>query len=136
MAKDGPVAKVTKYLTDANIGYLPKSSVLKSAGFKIKKGAKKGGMYKIYTGKLIPRGLTTPIARKKNAKVVQRTGPGTVIEQRVYDANGRLKTVYTIDTGSMTFASDLGYAFKKNVARARRENKKKFGTADAIIQKG
>ena len=81
-------------------------------------------------------GATKLMAGKVDTKVFGRAGKGTVTEQRVFGADGRLKTVYTIDSGSGTFGSDLGYAFKKNVAKARRENKKKFGITDATIQKG
>lgn len=69
-------------------------------------------------------------------KTLQAPRSRTAIEQRVHGADGRLKTVYAVDFGSETFGSDLGYAFKKNVAQARRENKKKFGTADGVVRKG
>jgi len=75
---------------------------------------------KILTGELEPRTAVT------------RRG-GTVIEKRVYGPDKSLRTVFTVDAGSATFESDLGYAFKKSVERARRENKKKTGHADAIL---
>ena len=84
----------------------------------------------------VHRSLDPLEVTKKVAKVIHRANRGPAIEQRVYGTDGRLKTVYTIDSGSDTFGSELGYAFKKNVAKARRENKKKFGTADANIRKG
>lgn len=43
---------------------------------------------------------------------------------RVYDH------VLTIDATSPTFGDDLRRIFEKNVAKARRENKKKFGSPD------
>jgi hypothetical protein len=65
----------------------------------------------------------------------KRSGKGRVAGRRVYGADGRLKTIYTIDSGSGTFGSDLSYAFRKGVAKARKENKKKFGRADAVVEK-
>jgi hypothetical protein len=80
----------------------------------------------------MPLTLGTP---KKRTKIAQRSAKLAVVKQRVHGSDGRLKTVYTIDMGSSTLGSDLGYAFKKNVAKARRENKKKVGAADAVIHK-
>ncbi len=89
---------------------------------------------KILTGELEPRtAVTTLIVGKKDAKVGKRAGGGPVIEKRVYGPDKSLRTVFTVDAGSATFESDLGYAFKKSVERARRENKKKTGHADAIL---
>jgi len=98
--------------------------------------ASAAGKFNIVGPKTFEPGVTALSVGKRDAKVIRRSGEGTVIEQRVYGGDGRLKTVYTIDLGSETFGTDLGYAFKKNVAKARRENKKKFGYADAIRQKG
>lgn len=82
-----------------------------------------------------PLSISKLLVEKQGTKIIRRSGKGTVTEQRVYGSDGRLKTIYAVDTGSETFGNDLGYAFKKNVSKARRENKKKFGAADAIIQK-
>ena len=97
--------------------------------------AKAGGSFKAVDTTFRTPGITKLVVGKRNAKVVQKSRVGTVIEQRVHGADGRLKTVYTVDSGSETFGTDLGYAFKKNVAQARRENKKRFGAADAAIRK-
>lgn len=51
-------------------------------------------------------------------------GRVSVKTKRVRDANGKLTTVLSIDANSPTFESDLTYVFKKNVAAARRKNKK------------
>jgi len=51
-------------------------------------------------------------------------GRASVKTKRVRDANGKLTTVLSIDANSPTFESDLTYVFKKNVAAARRKNKK------------
>jgi hypothetical protein len=91
---------------------------------------------KVLSQKLASRfGVTTLIVGKRDAKVGRRAGSGTVIEKRVYGPNRRLNTVFTVDAGSATFESDLGYAFEKNVERARRENRKKTGRSEAVISR-
>jgi hypothetical protein len=59
----------------------------------------------------------------------------SVREQRVRTADGALKTVRTLDAGSATFDDDLLYVFNKNVAKARRENKRVLGSADGVPRK-
>jgi hypothetical protein len=61
----------------------------------------------------------------KGAKAAER-GDAAVL-YGVYD-HGR-KPI-TIDATSPTFGDDLRHTFEKNVAKARRENKKKFGSPD------
>ncbi|HVT23499.1 MAG TPA: hypothetical protein VHD95_02640 [Rhizomicrobium sp.] len=51
-------------------------------------------------------------------------GRASVKRKRVRDASGKLTTVLAIDANSPTFESDLTYVFRKNVAAARRKNKK------------
>jgi len=97
--------------------------------------AAKAIVKEVMTG--LVRGSVFP-AKKKSSSHTGRTaraGP-QITEQSVYDQDGRLTTVFTVDAGSATLGSDLRYAFEKSVARARRENKKKFGSADAHVQKG
>lgn len=55
-----------------------------------------------------------------------------VSKTRVRDSSGKLVQVFTIDADSPTFDDDLTYAYKANVARARRENKKMFGSPDGF----
>jgi len=62
------------------------------------------------------------------AKVVVtqiRSGNKTAVTSRRYrDAGtGKFITVHTVDANSPTFADDMSYVFKKNVARARRVKK-------------
>ena len=54
--------------------------------------------------------------------------------RRVAGADG-VKTITTIDTGSDTFGNDLTYAFGRNVAKARRENKRVTGMTDRVPAK-
>lgn len=82
-----------------------------------------------------PVGVRTLRVGKRGAKLEKRGKAGTVVEQFVYGPDGRLKSMLTIDAGSTTFGNELRYAFERNVARARRENKKKFGSPDVTIRK-
>jgi hypothetical protein len=41
-----------------------------------------------------------------------------------------------LDAHSPTFDRDLQYVFAKNVAKARRENKRLLGSADGVRRKG
>jgi hypothetical protein len=59
--------------------------------------------------------------KKMRAKDIQ----GTVSEERLFRPDGHLRRVLTLDANSPTFASDLTLIFEKNVARVRRERKKK-----------
>ena len=59
----------------------------------------------------------------------------SVTEKRVRDTEGQVKTLRTLDAGSRTFGNDLQYVFGKNVAKARRDNKRAIGTADVVIGK-
>jgi hypothetical protein len=57
----------------------------------------------------------------------------SVTEKRVRDTE--VKTLRTLDAGSRTFGTDLQYVFGKNVAKARRDNKRAIGTTDVAIAK-
>ena len=60
---------------------------------------------------------------------------GKVAKKRVRDAEGHVKTLYTLDLGSPTFGADLEYVFGRNVAKARRDNKRVIGSADIAVGK-
>jgi hypothetical protein len=62
-------------------------------------------------------------------------GKTSVTEKRVRDTDGQVKTLRTLDAGSPTFGTDLQYVFGKNVAKARRDNKRAIGTTDVAIAK-
>lgn len=57
-------------------------------------------------------------------------------EKRVRDSDGQIKTLRTLDARSPTFGEDLRYVFGKNVAKARRENKRITGFTDLAPAKG
>jgi hypothetical protein len=63
--------------------------------------------------------------RTKAAKAAEPAGAAVLSPVLDYGANP-----FTIDASSPTFGDDLRRAFEKNVAKARRENKKKFGSPD------
>jgi hypothetical protein len=62
-------------------------------------------------------------------------GKTSVTEKRVRNKAGQLKTLRTLDVGSSTFGADLQYVFEKNVAKARRDNKRVIGVADVAVSK-
>jgi len=57
---------------------------------------------------------------------------GSVREKILRDAQGRSVRVMSIDANSATFSDDLTLVFRRNVAKARRENKKLFGSASGF----
>jgi hypothetical protein len=78
--------------------------------------------------KVILADLTKEKSRKQNKTSVR--------EKRVYRADGTVARVLSVDANSPTFGDDLTYVFEKNVARARRENKRLFGSADGPRDEG
>jgi hypothetical protein len=75
------------------------------------------------------------VVAKLNGKPKGHRDTGSVAEKRVRDAEGQVKTLRTVDLGSPTFGADLQYVFGRNVAKARRDNKRLIGTADAAVDK-
>ena len=68
-----------------------------------------------------------PAKRKSKPR---RGPPKSVIEERVRTGDGRITTIRRVDIASPTFGEDMLYVFRKNVAAARRENKRVTGVAD------
>lgn len=58
-----------------------------------------------------------------------------VAVKRVRDPQGQLKTVRTLDADSQSFGEELLFVFGKNVAKARRDNKKVTGVTDLVPAK-
>jgi hypothetical protein len=69
------------------------------------------------------------IKRLKTGRVVGAAAR-TVGKKRVAKTDGGWKTVRTLDANSAVFDQGLRYIFAKNVAKARRENKRIVGLAD------
>lgn len=65
--------------------------------------------------------------KPRNAKAA-----GSLREKRLRDSDGKVVRVLSIDANSKTFGSDLEELFRRNVAKARRENKRLLGSASGI----
>jgi len=65
-------------------------------------------------------------------KKLEDNKKGSVAEKRLRNAEGKLVRVLSIDANSKTFDSDLTELFRKNVAKARRENKRLLGSASGM----
>ena len=52
--------------------------------------------------------------------------------RRVRDREGRYIEKFVIDSNSPTLDADLTFVFQRNVAKARRENKRLFGSPDGF----
>lgn len=73
------------------------------------------------------------VIAKLNPK--KRSKPASVSEKRIRDGDGQVKTLRTIDIGSSSFGEDLKYVFGRNVAKARRDNKRITGRTDVAVTK-
>ena len=60
---------------------------------------------------------------------------GSVREKLLRNSDGRFVRVLSLDANSATFDDDLTTVFSRNVAKARRENKKLFGSASGVRAK-
>ncbi len=65
-------------------------------------------------------GNTTGPSRKKTS----------IRKKRIRSSDGKVRRIMILDLTSATFDDDLTYIFERNVAKARRENKKLLGSAD------
>lgn len=65
----------------------------------------------------------------------RKSPPPSVREERIRTADGGWTIIRTLDAHSPTFGDDLLYVFNKNVAKARRENKRIIGSADGVPRK-
>ena len=57
---------------------------------------------------------------------------GAVVERHVRGPDGKLARWFIVDSDSNSLGDDLSYVFKRNVAKARRENTSKFGSPDGF----
>ena len=69
-----------------------------------------------------------------SSRSARRAPPG-VGKKRVATADGGRETVWTVNAHSRTLDDDLLYVFRRNVAKARRENKRLLGVADVVPPK-
>lgn len=79
---------------------------------------------------------SSPLAKVVVASLNSKSAAaGVVSEKRVRDAEGHVRTVRTLDAHSGAFGDELRYVFGKNVAKARRDNKRVIGRTDAVPAK-
>jgi hypothetical protein len=72
------------------------------------------------------------------AKIAPRKGRvrnGSVVEKRKRSADGQFVQFFTIDGNSATLNDDLTDVFMRNIKRARRENRKLFGSVNGPRKK-
>jgi hypothetical protein len=73
--------------------------------------------------------MTKVVITRLNKKKLRLRDTHVCVNWR-YNSDGRSVRVLCADVNSLTFDDDLTYVFQRNIARARRENKKPFGSAD------
>jgi hypothetical protein len=61
--------------------------------------------------------------------------PPSVGKKSVTTPDGDRKTVWTLDVYSPSFEEGMLYLFRRNVAKARRENKRVLGVTDVVPPK-
>jgi hypothetical protein len=79
--------------------------------------------------------MTRVIVRKLNGKAGTRHARSSVVSKTVHKPSGERIRILSVDSNSPTFGNDLNIIFERNVAKARRANKKKFGSPDRVAQK-
>jgi hypothetical protein len=79
--------------------------------------------------------MTRIIIKKLKNKAGPRHARGSVVSKSVHKPSGERIRILSIDANSPTFGNDLSIVFQRNVAKARRANKKKFGSPDRAAQK-
>jgi hypothetical protein len=72
------------------------------------------------------------IADLKPAKSRRTKKRGSVRTKQVRNSEGKLVRVLSVDANSATFIDDLTRVFERNVAKARLENVKLFGSPDGL----
>jgi len=75
------------------------------------------------------------VANLKRTKARGGRKSGSVREKRMRSHDGQFMRVLSLDANSATFFDDLTIVFERNVARARRENRQLFGSADGLRAK-
>jgi len=73
----------------------------------------------------------------KVAKLKTKAGknrPRSIGKTVARDSHGHFMDIFTLDANSPTFDDDLTFVYRANVAKARRENQKLFGSPDGILR--
>ena len=77
--------------------------------------------------------MTRIVVKKLSGK--GRRVRSSVVSKSVHKPSGERTRILSVDANSPTFGNDLSIIFERNVAKARRANKKKFGSPDRVAQK-
>lgn len=72
------------------------------------------------------------LAKLKRTKTSSAKRAGSVRTKRLRNAQGKAVSVLSLDANSATFIDDLTTVFEKNVQKARRENRARFGSPDGL----
>ena len=72
------------------------------------------------------------VVSKLSGKSAGRERP-VVAEKRVRKLDGTVTMVRTLEISGAKFGAGLQYVFRKNVAKARRDNKRATGATDVIV---
>lgn len=86
--------------------------------------AKRLGRRYIDSGNMVHRMTKVVVSKIKAGK------PKAVSKTRVRTRTGQLMTVFTVSANNASFEDDLTRVFSENVAAARRENTRLFGSPD------
>jgi hypothetical protein len=78
-------------------------------------------------GVLMPKVVYTRLKTNK---------PSSVTTKRIKTAEGKTITLTKVSANSQTLVDDLTYVFRKNVAKAKRENRILVGQSGRISAKG
>jgi hypothetical protein len=81
------------------------------------------------------RSVRAAVRNARNKTKAHKKDAGSLSSELLFHPDGRRECVLTLDANSATFTADLILLFEKNVARARRGHKKKFGSADRVGEK-
>jgi len=71
------------------------------------------------------------VVRKLKLGTAKRR-PKSLVSTSVRDSKGKVSQFFTVDTKSRTFENDLTFVYKRNVAKARSENTRRFGSPDGV----
>jgi hypothetical protein len=74
----------------------------------------------------------TSVAKRKAVAAPKRQKRAVVSKKRFKAASGRYEQVTVLDANTATFGTDLLEVFRENVAKARKENIRLFGSADRV----
>ena len=75
------------------------------------------------------------VVKDLNARPLSKAAARAIGKKRVATPDGKWKTVRTLDIHHPDFDDAMLYAFRSNVAKARRENKRILGVADVAPRK-